>query len=97
MLSLLRPALRENAGWGDVLPESAGGNATRISVFSGIGTLVGCLLAGIFNLLDAEVIVIGAERVQMGEPFMGPPSTDWKLHALPLPGSHVAAGQALPS
>lgn len=94
VLSLLRPALGENAGWDEVLCETARGNTTCLSVLSEIGTLTGRFLAGISNLLDPEVMVIGGELAQTGEPFMGPLSTAWKLHALPLTESHVRVVQA---
>lgn len=95
VLSLLRPALGPTADWDDVLAEVQAGNASCLSVLSEIGTLAGRFLAGISNLLDPELMVIGGELAQTGEPFMGPLATALKLHTLPLTGSHISVVQAV--
>ncbi len=94
VLALLRPALGATATWDDVLAETQAGNATCLSVLSEIGTMTGRFLAGISNLLDPELMVIGGELAQTGDPFMGPLASALKLHTLPLTGSHVTVVQA---
>ncbi|WP_425860190.1 ROK family transcriptional regulator [Arthrobacter sp. TWP1-1] len=94
VLALLRPALGATATWDDVLTETQAGNVTCLSVLSEIGTMTGRFLAGISNLLDPELMVIGGELAQTGEPFMGPLASALKLHTLPLTGSHVTVVQA---
>jgi predicted NBD/HSP70 family sugar kinase len=94
VLSLLRPALGATASWDDVLHETQEGNATCLSMLSEIGTIAGRFLAGISNLLDPELMVIGGELAQTGEPFMGPLSSALKLHTLPLTSSHLTVVQA---
>lgn len=95
VLSLLRPALGATATWDDVLQETSAGNPTCLSVLSEIGTMAGRFLAGISNLLDPELMVIGGELAQTGEPFMGPLTTALKLHTLPLTSSHLSVVQAV--
>lgn len=94
VLALLRPALGATATWDDVLAETQAGNATCLSVLSEIGTMTGRFLAGISNLLDPELMVVGGELAQTGDPFMGPLASALKLHTLPLTGSHVTVVQA---
>lgn len=95
VLSLLRPAVGATASWDDVLAETRAGNSACLAVLSEIGTMAGRFLAGISNLLDPELMVIGGELAQTGEPFLGPLATALKLHTLPLTGSHVTVVQAL--
>lgn len=94
VLSLLRPAVGAAATWDDVLAETRAGNPACLEVLSEIGTMAGRFLAGISNLLDPELMVIGGELALTGEPFIGPLSTALKRHTLPLTGSRVTVVQA---
>lgn len=94
VLSLLRPVLGETAGWDDVLRETTSGNPGCLTVLGEIGELTGRFLAGVSNLLDPELMVIGGELGQTGEPFMGPLTAALKSHSLPLTSSHVSVVQA---
>ncbi|MDJ0315397.1 ROK family transcriptional regulator [Arthrobacter sp. H35-D1] len=94
VLALLRPALGEAAAWDDVLRETANGNPECLTVLAEIGDLTGRFLAGISNLLDPELMVIGGELAQTGEPFLGPLTAALKSHSLPLTSSHVSVAQA---
>lgn len=95
VLSLLRPALGEAADWNDVLRETANDNRGCLTVLAEIGSLTGRFLAGISNLLDPELIVIGGELAQTGDPLMGPLTAALKSHSLPLTSSHVSVVQAV--
>ena len=94
VLSLLRPMFGETADWSDVLQETANGNPGCLAVLGEIGALTGRFLAGIANLLDPELMVIGGELAQTGEPFMGPLSAALKSHTLPLTSSHISVVRA---
>lgn len=95
VLALLRPVLGETADWDDVLRETANGHPGCLTVLAEIGDLAGRFLAGISNLLDPELMVIGGELAQTGDPFIGPLSAALKSHALPLTSSHVSVAQAV--
>lgn len=95
VLSLLRPTLGEAANWDDVLKETAKGNANCLAVMNEIGTLTGRFLASMSNFLDPELVVIGGELAQTGQPFMEPLTAGLKLHTLPLTRSNITVVQAL--
>lgn len=94
VLALLRPALGENATWDDVLSQTRAGNAACWAVLAEIGTMAGRFLAGIANLLDPELMVVGGELALTGEAFLLPLDNALKLHTLPLTGSNVTVVQA---
>ncbi|MFQ4149289.1 ROK family protein [Arthrobacter sp. LAPM80] len=94
VLSLLRPALGATADWSDVLRETSKGNPVCLTILAEVGALAGRFLAGIANLLDPELVVIGGELAQTGEPFMGPLAMALKSHTLPLTSSHISVVQA---
>lgn len=94
VLSLLRPAPGAQAGWDDVLEQTVAGNAACLAVLAEVGTLAGRFLAGISNLPDPELMVVGGELAQTGEAFLAPLRSALKLHTLPLTGFHVTVVQA---
>ena len=94
VLSLLSPVLGENADWAHVLEETTRSNPSCLAVLDEVGAVAGRFLAGIANLLDPELMIIGGELAQAGEPFMAPLIAALKTHTLPPTSSHVAVVQA---
>lgn len=94
ILSLLRPALGANASWEDVVAATAAGDPNCVAVISEIGTVVGRFLAGIANLLNPELIVIGGDLAQTGDQFVSPIAAAVNQHSLPMSGSNLKVVQA---